>query len=584
MVPVSWLRGFAAITIALACSACGPRLQTKPPTVTPAPVVAAPGPTPPLAPSAKDPVDVLIDTSQQHFTAGQQELELGHLERAKTEFNDALRVLLESPYGARSDARLREQFDRLVDRISTYEITALTAGDGFTEKKYDTASLDELLALSTFEPPSASPELKQAVATDLESTEHDIPIPLNAKVLSYIQLFQGRLRAWMEDGLKRGARYLPMIQNVFRAEGLPLDLAYVPLIESSFNPDAVSRAKAKGVWQFMSGTALEEGLKHNWFIDERADPEKATVAAAKYLKTLCSTFGGDWHLALASYNGGPGTLQRAISRTRVSDFWMLAEKPRILPRETREYVPMILAAIVIARNPAQYGFDIVADAPMAYEKVTMPGPVDLRRIAEWTGVSVDDIQTLNPELRHMITPLKYPGYALKVPPGMGASVEDRLHEADPSELAALRWYTVKAGDTLLTIARKLAVTRADLADANDLSVKAGVRPGQQLMVPLVPTTMLAARTDRPAPPVTASHPVVPVVPAARAGVATLGAQASDDGKVVYHVKRGDSLFSIAQLHRTTVEALKVWNKLRTNIINPGDRLTIFTGRSLQPRP
>jgi LysM repeat protein len=128
------------------------------------------------------------------------------------------------------------------------------------------------------------------------------------------------------------------------------------------------------------------------------------------------------------------------------------------------------------------------------------------------------------------------------------------------------------------------VTRADLADANDLSVKAGVRPGQQLMVPLVPTTMLAARTDRPAPPVTASHPVVPVVPAARAGVATLGAQASDDGKVVYHVKRGDSLFSIAQLHRTTVEALKVWNKLRTNIINPGDRLTIFTGRSLQPRP
>ena len=171
-------------------------------------------------------------------------------------------------------------------------------------------------------------------------------------MLAYIELFQGRLHDFIEEGMKRGSKYLPMIQSVFRAEGLPLDLAYVPLVESAFKPNALSRAKAKGVWQFMTGTALENGLRRDWYIDERSDPEKATVAAAKYLRTLSKMFDGDWHLALASYNGGPGRMQRAMKRAGLDDFWSLAAKPKLLPRETREYVPMILAAIVIARNPA----------------------------------------------------------------------------------------------------------------------------------------------------------------------------------------------------------------------------------------
>ena len=387
-------------------AACGSSLRSQVPTVTPvaAPVQAtapASDPAPPAAPIPEDdPVLTLISSSDRHFEAGQKELEQGHAGAARQDFDRAIDVLLESPYGGRTEPRVREHFDRLVDRISTYEVRALAAGDGFTEKKYESASIDDLLTVSTtFGTPAAPSALKDTVQSDLQTAHHDIPIPLNARVLAYVELFQGRLHDFIEEGMKRGSQYLPMIQNVFRAEGLPLDLAYVPLVESAFKPNALSRVKAKGVWQFMTGTALENGLRRDWYIDERSDVEKATVAAAKYLHTLSKLFGGDWHLALASYNGGPGRMQRAVKNAKVADFWKLVEKPKLLPRETREYVPMILAAIVIARNPAQYGFDFEPETARAYEKVTLPRPVDLRRVAEWTDTTIDEIQALNPELR-----------------------------------------------------------------------------------------------------------------------------------------------------------------------------------------
>lgn len=578
MVPRDLLRTLAALSIGVVVAGCGPRLQSQPPRTVPAPPTQqANSPAPqPTAPPA-DPVAALIATSQRHFDAGRQELQLGHLERAKLEFNQALAVLLESPYGGRSDPRLREHFDRLVDRISTYEVTSLTAGDGFAEKKYEPASIDAFLELSTFASPAPSPALQEAVKTDLQTTEHDIPIPLNARVLAYIDLFQGRLRDWIQDGLRRGGRYLPMIQDVFRAEGLPLDLAYVPLIESAFKPNAVSRAKAKGVWQFMQGTAAEHGLKQNWYIDERSDPEKATFAAAKYLKSLCSIFNGDWHLALASYNGGPGRVQKALTRSRLADFWALSDKPRLLPRETREYVPMILAAIVIARNPLQYGFDVPALSETAaiYDKVKINQAVDLRRVAEWTGTSISEIQTLNPELRRWTTPVNPAGYNLKVPAGTAATLQQRISQAGPDDLATFKWYSVRGGESLSTIAKKLGVKRVDLASANGLQLQTPVKPGQKLIIPQrEATVLLAARADRPEPPA-ASRAVV-------AGAATMSEAPSvaptEGTKLVYRVKSGDSLSSIARVFNTTVQSLKLWNHLRTNAIRPGDRLTIFARR------
>jgi membrane-bound lytic murein transglycosylase D len=536
------------------------------------PTASAPAPAAPAPQPILDPVADLLALSNRHFVAGEQQLQLGHLDMAKGEFNRALDVLLESRYGARSEPRIREHFDRLVDRISAHEVTALAQGDGFTEKKYDAASIDELLAISTFEAPPASPEITQAVAED--RALHDIEIPLNARVLSYVQLFTGRLRGYLEEGLSRGARFLPMIQDVFRAEGLPLDLAYIPLIESAFKPNALSRAKAKGIWQFMQGTALENGLKHDWYIDERAEPEKATRAAAKYLKALHKMFDGDWHLALAAYNGGPGRLQRAMKRSGRDDFWALSASTRYLPRETRDYVPLILAASLIARNPAQYGMSIEPSVTPLFETLMLPAATDIRRIAEWAGVDVRAIQDLNPELRRWTTPVRA-DYVLKVPAGTATQVEARLEEAQPDELAALNRHTVKKGETLTSIARRLRVSRTDLAEANYLSVRARVTAGQQLVIPRAPTLLLTTRTDNPAP-VAESRQLDTVVAASNESVP---ARIAPERPTTYRVKRGDTLSSIARLFDTTVASLKSWNRLRSNAIKAGQRLTIRSART-----
>ena len=507
----------AAVGITLAAAACGsnpkPQASATPPKPRPQ-VATAPVPPPP------DPIATLIATSQAHYAAGERELKLGHLEKARFEFDRAVDVLLESPYGARTDARLREHFDRLVDRINAHEVTALAQGDGFAETKSEPASIDELLKIATFPKPEADAETTATVQADLAATEHDVPIPQNPRVLAYVELMQGRLRDYIDESLTRGTKYLPMIQSVFRAEGLPLDLAYIPVIESGFKTNALSKASAKGPWQFMKPTAREQGLKFDWFIDERSDPEKATVAAAKYLKSLHKLFDGDWHLVLAAYNGGLGRLQRAMKRSGKTDFWSLASSSKYLPRETREYVPLILAAIVVAKNPVQYGFNITPADPIDYDKVAVPRAIDLRRVAEWTGTSIDEIQALNPELRRWMTPVRYPEYEVKVPTGTGEQFSSRLASASPDDFVALNLYTVKRGETLSTIARKLRVSRAELAEANHLSIKSRVGQGQSLIIPRAPATLLATRTQRVVPDEVASRAISGSAPVASASPAT----------------------------------------------------------------
>jgi membrane-bound lytic murein transglycosylase D len=275
-------------------------------------------------------------------------------------------------------------------------------------------------------------------------------------------------------------------------------------------------------------------------------------------------------------------VQSAIRRSGgQKDFWKLSASKRYLPRETRDYVPLILAAMIIARNPAQYGMDLEpAPAPTPdFEKVTLPVAVDLRRVAEWVGTPVQTIQGLNPELRRWTTPIRAKDYELRVPEGTADVVRAKLAE-EGDDASNLTWHTVRKGETLLSISRKLKVNRADLAEANYLSVKSRVTTGQQLIVPRPPTLLLAARTDNSAPPVETKRtdPVLTASVSVPARVSETPAGRSQS-KVVYQVKKGDTLASIARVFQTTVTSLKKWNSLRSNALRIGQRLTILAPRS-----
>ena len=550
-------------------AACGAH---RPPAVATTPVPVSETRVPPPPPAPVDPAIATIASAEAAFERGRTEVEQGHLREARVAFDQSLDTLMAVPGGARSDARVSDALDALIDRISALELATLTRGDGFTETASEPATIDTLLSLPPAEAEAApAPEVATTVRDDLATTVHDIPIPMNDRVLRFVELFQGRLRGFLTEGLTRGAEYMPMIQAVFADEGLPLDLAYVPLVESAFKPTALSRASARGVWQFMRGTGIENGLQHDWFVDERSDPEKATRAAAKYLKTLHRTF-DDWHLALASYNGGPGRVQRAVKRSGLDDFWALSASTKHLPRETRDYVPMILAATIIARNPAKYGFDVPVVSPVATDVVTLSAPADLRRVAEWAGVSAEDIRALNPELRRWTTPVRQRDYQLRVPLGTAALVLDAQRGSAPDDVLSLQWYTVRKGESLPTIARRLRVSRADLAEANYLGATARVKPGQKLLVPRAPSAALLA--GRPAPAVDTP---------ARAAASSVAARADDRDddttRIVYRVRKGDTLFGIARRHGVSVENLRAWNRLRGSAIGVGDRLQIHTSRA-----
>jgi membrane-bound lytic murein transglycosylase D len=510
-----------------------------------APFSSVPGPQVPLE---QDRVALLIADAEAAFEEGRVELAAGRLVAARERFDRAVDLLLAVPDGARSDMRLSMQFESLLDRVSALEVMALQEGDGFTEAASEPAAIDELLAAAMFEHPQPAETTEETVLADLDRTPHDIPLDVNLKVLSYIELFQGRLREFMQAGLDRSRQYVPMIQSVFREEGVPLDLAFVPLVESAFKVTAVSRASARGMWQFMLGTAREHGLEQNWFIDERSDPEKATRAAAQYLRALNEHF-GDWYLALASYNAGPGRVRSAISRAKTTDYWAITASTRFLPRETREYVPMILAAVIIARNPGLYGFEANGVAPLTWETVTIPASMDLRIASEWAGVSVEAIRELNPELRRTTTPNG--PHQLKVPIGTAATLQNRIDTADPSMFVHFDFHTVRRGDTLSAISRRFGVRVADLQEANGLR-STRLRINQTLTIPSRPAVGLP----------TAPRP------------AAVAAPTPQGGPLTYRVRRGDTLIGIARQFSTTVATLKRLNQLASDRINIGDRLTV----------
>lgn len=505
-------------------------------------------------PAATDPIPHIIASADIHLAAGLSEIKQGHLKRAREEFDRAVDLYLGAPGGAYATPELAEAYRRTLEAIQARELEALAAGDGFTEAQAERAAIDDLgdLALGAGSPSEDTRRLAEEV---LAGEVNDVQIQLNDAVLSSIDLYQGPLHEWFTAALERGGRYLPRIREVFAREGVPQDLAYVALVESAFKTGALSRAKAKGMWQFIPETGRIFGLAQDWWVDERSNPEKSTRAAARFLRSLYDRF-GDWNLALAGYNWGPGRVARIMERTGVEDFWTMTNVAW-MPRETRNYVPMIHAAIIVAKAPEKYGFAVTPEPPLVYEAVPVRGAVDLRVIAECAGTGLDHVQLLNPELRRLATPANRT-FDVKVPEGRGPALRRCLDDLPAEKRVAFRTHTLARGQTLASVARQYGAKVSDVASANAITPARSKRlaRGTELIIPI---------------------PRASVPPPRSGGSSTRGSSLDASRvRIEYRIKPGDTLTAIAARYQTTIRELKSWNNLSGSRLAAGGLLTVYT--------
>ncbi len=522
--------------------------EKKKPAVTPppaaqAPVIPAPAPPTPkieekVTPKPPDPVEVLIAQAEKEYQAGQANYAAGHLEAAKDNFDRAFDLLVSGPVAVRDDDRLQQEFDKIVEGVHNLELLALKQGDGFTEQKPEPAPIDEASGI-TF---PVDPNIKAKAEAELKQTPSDLPLVMNDRVASFISYFSTSGHAVLERALARSGRYREMISRIFKEEGIPQDLIYLAEAESGFHPLALSRAGARGMWQFMAIRAVDYGLKRNWWVDERQDPEKSTRAAARHLKDLYNQF-GDWYLAMAAYNSGPGTIQRGVERTGYADFWELYNRG-VLPKETKDYVPIIVAVAIMAKNPAQYRLDqITQEVPPATEKVTLHSAVDLRLVAECIDTSVANLQELNPSLLRMTTPKDQP-FDLVIPAGTKAEFESAIAAIPPDMRVWWRYHKVASGETLLAIAKKYKTTAKAIAQVNDLK-------GDELQVD--------------------EKLIIPVTPGRRIDAGMTYAKRPTR----YKVRRGDTVLSIADDFGVPAAKVRQWNRLKGNLLRAGRTIVIY---------
>ncbi|NIN72912.1 MAG: LysM peptidoglycan-binding domain-containing protein [Gemmatimonadetes bacterium] len=385
----------------------------------------------------------------------------------------------------------------------------------------------------------------------------DIPITMNNDVERWLEFFRGDGRENFTIYLRRAGRYEPMMRAILRDAGLPEDLVYISLIESGFSPRAYSRARAVGLWQFIASTGRLYDLQISYWVDERRDPILATKAAAAHLADLYAEF-GSWYLAAAAYNGGPGRVRRSVQRSGSDDFWTLSRR-RYLRRETRNYVPKLIAAALIAKQPEHYGFFGIETAePMAYDVVQVPDATSLDVIADAAGVPVAQVMELNPQILRGVTP---PGqrYSVRVPPGTGHDFALHYAQVAPSERVTWVQHVVRRGDTLSEIAGLYGVSVSAIRAANPGVRARQLRIGQRLIIPR------AGRLPRYASATTVRRSV-PV---------RMEPRPPQGPYVTYRVQTGDSLWAIAKRYEVTARDLMLWNGLTTSRIYPGDEVRIY---------
>ncbi len=488
-----------------------------------------------LLPAIPDGKTLLMAKVQEKFSSGEQNFKAGHLDAARRDFNDAVDWMLESGYDPNGDPRLSELFRHVVDSVYTYELQAFRAGDGFQETPAVPAPIDEVAEM-TF---PVDPRLKDRAEQAAKNTSHDLPLTVNDEVLSFLNFFQTpRGKAIVETGLRRAGRYREMISRVLKEEGVPQDLIYLAQAESAFQPLALSRAGARGIWQFVPWRGNEYGLKRSWWVDERQDPEKATRAAAQHLRDLYGLF-GDWYLAMAAYNCGPGNVQKGVERTGYADFWELYRR-NVLPRETKNYVPIIVALTLIAKDAAHYGVQTELDQPIASDVVKPGRAIDLRLVAETIDVDAETLRSLNPSLLRMATP-DDPTFELHLPKGSAQKFSAEIADIPPEKWVSWRRHRVEAGETLTSLAKKYHVTAPAIAAANSLGRTDVLSPGDKLIIP-----------------------------------ASQSVAESKSRLVRYRVRKGDTLGGIADQFSVSPEELRKWNGLKTARVSRGMVLRVYT--------
>jgi membrane-bound lytic murein transglycosylase D len=507
----------------------------------PLPSAAAANPTEqtPDAATRTAKIQQLINKAEAAYRSGVDNYRAGHLDAARLDFDSAVDLMLTSGMDLKADPQLADEFDHLLNAVNSLEMAALKQGNGFSPV-LEAAPLDAANEV-TF---PANAELTAKVTAELKTTRSDFPLVVNDYVAGFISYFSNSPagHAHLLRSLERAGKYKDMISKNLRDQGVPQDLIYLAVAESGFQPQALNaRSGAGGMWQFMPTGAY--GLARNGWFDERFDPEKSSLAYAKYMKTLYNQF-GDWYLAMAAYDWGPGNVQRAVMRTGYADFWELYRR-NVLPGETKNYVPGIIAAIIMAKNPEQYGLDkVVSDTPVVSDTVTVDYAIDLRLVADVTNSSLPEIVALNPSLLRMTTPRDLP-FDLHIPVGTRDVFAERIKEIPEDKRNSWRFHVVRAAETLDGIATALHARASDIATTNELALANGVDAGDELVVP---------------------------VTSAAAGA----------GPQRYGVRRGDTLITVADRFGVSVEELRRWNHLSSNVVKPGSSLAVAEPVKLAP--
>jgi membrane-bound lytic murein transglycosylase D len=483
--------------------------------------------------SARD--QSLIDSVEKAYQAGITNYRDGHIAAAKSNFDYAVDLMLRSGIDLKNDAALSGEFDHIVDAINTLELDALRDNNPLTAQQHPEETAVDIANDVTF---PADPKVRAQAEEELKTTQSDLPLVMNDYVASYINFFSNTTMGHntVVNSLTRAGRYRDMIQRVLKEEGVPQDLIYLAFAESGFRPQAVNaQSRASGMWQFMPGDEFAPP-RSAWY-DGRFDPEMATRAYAKYMKFLYNQL-GDWYLAMAGYNWGAGNVQRAVERTGYADFWELYRRNN-LPAQTKNYVPIILAITIMAKNPKQYGLtDVVPDPPLVTDTVTTNYAIDLRLAADVVNVPVQEIESLNPSLLRMTTPPDE-SFDLHLPPGGKELYEKRIAEIPEEKRRYWRFHVLSPSESLEDVARQYRVSASEIAFVNQLNSTADLSGVDSLVIPAAPAA---------APASTRSS--------------------------TYKTQRGDTLVTVADRFGVTVDQLRRWNNIGSSAVAPGRRLYV----------